>query len=181
MRATKECSCAAASLLHLQRRSCAPARRSSATSSGARLSTASCSLWSSTALTITWSGLPTTTTLLGTRASTVMSLTCTSCTTWPSAVPQSQTRAAVQDTVLAHAQTRFQANTALAEMRRLFASSAQVAGASGPVQSAGSRAVTAAASTPSSTALAKHCSTGGVNPDKICLRCGRCYKRGSLR
>jgi hypothetical protein len=83
--------------------------------------------------------------------------------------------ATVQDTVLAHAQTRFQANTALAEIQRLFASSAQVAGASGPVWSGGGRAVAAAAAAaaPINTALARHRTTTGVDPDKICLRCGR--------
>jgi hypothetical protein len=78
--------------------------------------------------------------------------------------------ATVQDTVLAYATLRFQANTALAEMQLLFASSAQVASTLGPVQSSSGQAIPMAAL--ANTALAKHRSTTGVNPDKLCLRCG---------
>jgi hypothetical protein len=83
--------------------------------------------------------------------------------------------AVVQEAMLAHAQSRFQTETALAEMRLLFANHAPVASASGPIRSGGGRAVAAAAAAaaPINTALAKHRSTGGVDPDKVCLRCGR--------
>jgi hypothetical protein len=78
--------------------------------------------------------------------------------------------ATVQNTVLAYALLHFQASTTLAEMQLLFASSVQVAGALGPVQSGSSQANAAAA--PANTALAKHHSSGSVNLDKLCLRCG---------
>jgi hypothetical protein len=78
--------------------------------------------------------------------------------------------ATVQDTVLAYTMLSFQANTALAEMQLLFASSAQVTSTSGPVQSGSGQAIPTAA--PANTALAKHHSSTSVDLDKLCLRCG---------